>query len=180
MRNLILVLLLAGCGGTRVGYIDPDRAVQQTDEWRAVQGDAKAYADSRQPEIDAAKDAVQKARAAKAPAEEIVARETKYGEVAGQIDQEVKRRLNAGGQKIYQAEQRLFESFVASEHVDVIAPVAGAIYIDPKVDLTAKLAKRYDAQAGSATVQQVADLTAQVADLKAQQAKQGSPPLAKK
>jgi Skp family chaperone for outer membrane proteins len=79
MRNAILILALAAGCGTKVGYVDPERAIQQTDEWKSVQAATKAYAESRQPELDWMKDAIQKARASKAPAEEIVSKETKYG-----------------------------------------------------------------------------------------------------
>jgi Skp family chaperone for outer membrane proteins len=180
---LIAALLFAGCG-TRIGYVDPERSVQQTDEWRAVQADVKAYAESRQPELDALKDALVKARTAKASAEEIVAKETKYGEMYSQVQAEAKRRADAGAAKISAAEARMAEALALAEGFDVVAFSGGAAYINPKVDLTAKMAKRYDEQAGAASVAQVAELRAQVADMKtkeaALEAKQGSPALAKK
>lgn len=184
MNRIVLIAILAAGCGTRVGYVDPERAIQQTDEWRAAQSDAKAYADSRQPELDAAKDALQKARADKAPAEQIVAKETKYGELFNQVNAEVKRRTDAAAVRISAEMTKELETVATERGVAAIAYVSGAAWVDPKLDVTADLAKHCDARAKAASVGQVADLQAKMKEqseqLAALRAGQGSPPLAKK
>jgi Skp family chaperone for outer membrane proteins len=181
MKSLSVLVLFAvttiGCG-TRVGYIDPQSAIQQTEEWRQVEASVTAYSASQQPAIDAAKDAVTKARTAKDPGDEIVAKENKYGDLVNALNAEVKRREDAGGSKILDGMRKLIEPMAAADGLGAVVPRAGAVWIDPKLDLTEKLAKKYDAQAAAASVGEVQQLRQEVADLKA--AKQGSPPLAKK
>jgi len=173
---IVATLALSACG-TRVGYVDPDRAIQQTDEWRTVQADAKAYADSRQPDVDRATAAVKKSRDEKATAEKVLADEAAAADVRQQVDAEVRRRLDVGAKKIGAAMSGSFDSFAVAQNVVAIAPLKAAFWIDPRLDLTAQLAKHYDQQIRAGVSTEVQELRAENAALRA---KQGSPPIAKK
>jgi hypothetical protein len=142
-----------------------------------VQAEAKLYADSRQPALDAANAAVQKARADKAPADEVLAKATKAGQLAEEVNVEVQRRANASVIKIRNAEKRLAADLLAERNLDAIAYIGDAMYVKPNLDLTDQLAKLYDKQAGAASVGEVQELRAEISALKT---KQASPPLAKK
>jgi len=171
MKTLIIATLwLASCG-TRVGYVDPQRAIKQTDEWRTVQAGATAYAESRQPDLDKAQAMLAKARGAKASAEVILADETEANALKQQIDAEVKARLDAGGGKIGAAMTQTLGQFAEAQGVSVVLPATGAYWVDPRLDLTTALAKHYDQG-------KIQRLEAKVSELEAQH--QASPPLAKK
>ena len=178
MKTAIILAVLTLCAcAPRIGYVDPQRAIQQTDEWKTVQSDAKTYADSRQPEVDQAAAALKKLRETKAPAADILAAETRANEVQQQVNAEVRRRLDAGAQKIAAVLAASIEPFAAEQHLSAIIPTTGALWIDPSSDLTGALAKRYDKTRAPATTAEVQAMRDKIA---AYEARVGSPPLAKK
>jgi hypothetical protein len=69
------------------------------------------------------------------------------------------------------------QRLAAEEGFDAIQPIDGAFYVNPVKDITDRVAKRYDQGAAAASVDEVQALRDKVA---AMEAKQGSPPLAKK
>jgi hypothetical protein len=107
----------------------------------------------------------------------VLAKATKAGQLAEEVNVEVQRRANASVIKIRNAEKRLAADLLAERNLDAIAYIGDAMYVKPNLDLTDQLAKLYDKQAGAASVGEVQELRAEISALKT---KQASPPLAKK
>jgi Skp family chaperone for outer membrane proteins len=173
MKIALLTVIVIAAGCTRTGYVDPQRAVKQTDEWRSAEREAKAYADSHQPDLDKAQDAIKKAREAKASAEVILSDETKASQLENEINGEVSKRLNAVAGKIWDRMGSSLGKVAADHHVSGVIPLRDALWIDHDSDLTDYLAKAYDRDQAGAELQALREQVAQ-------QAKQGSAPIAKK
>lgn len=169
MTKLMLaipLLALAACA-PKTAYVDANRAVFATQEFKDAQADAEAYKDSRMSDYNVAVAAVKKASDAKDEAGTKAA-QAKQDVIAKETNEEIKHRLDVAGEKIWERMRSM-----VSQLAPAVIPLQAALYIDPSLDMTATLAARYDQ-----SDRELATLRKENATLRASQATPPSKPVA--
>lgn len=182
---LVPFLALAACTpSSRIAFVNTDQAIAQTSDWKAAQVDLKAFTDGGKPAYDTAVAALKKAQDAKAPEADLKNLGARVDQIATANNDEVKRRSDATAQRILQGMGRILPRLAEARGVGSIVLIKSAAYIDPRLDVTGDLADRYNAGDGAGAAEiaalkaKAAQDAARIAQLEAEKAKQGSPPVA--
>lgn len=190
----IAVAVLSGLAGgagvqllaraPRVGYVDPTAALNQTADGKSLAAALNAFSAEKRAQVAAARTDVQRAKDAKKGADEIAALQAKADDLQSAADKEFAKRRDDGAARISAGLNRLIPK-IRAEH-GFAALQQTPVDVDPALDVTSELARRYDLGEGAAApppmaseeaTRKIADLEKKVADMAARPP-QPSPPVA--
>ncbi len=147
----------------KVGFVDLQRAIPETEEGRKAKASLKKIFDQKQKEIDERQEAVRKAgedlqkKRTLLPAETVRQKEVELGEQVQQIQQtylrhqqDLQQKEQEAMQKIVERMQRIIGKIASAENLTMVVEKSALVFAKPHLDLTNELIRRYNAGEGAA------------------------------
>lgn len=161
-------------GETKLGYVDIDRAANESEEGKKAIGNLKELMSSKQAAVtekgkslekmkgDLEKQgAVMSAEARKAKIEEAERAERDFQRMLADVKQELEKKQRELTESVYKEIMGVIEKIGQEENYSAILPVQQLLYADKALDLTEEVIKRYNAVKGAAKTDAKADAKAE-------------------
>jgi outer membrane protein len=145
----------------KIGYVDMQRALNETDDGKQAKAALKKVFDQKQKELDEQQEELKKAiedldkKRTLLPADKVREKETELQGRMQKVQQTYLRHqqdLSAKEQeatgKIFERMNRIIAKIAASENFSMIFDRSGVVYTKPHLDLTNDLIRRYNAGEG--------------------------------
>ena len=172
MRHLLGAFLLVGAAGgaaraqeaTKIGYVDMQRALGETEDGRKAKADLKKVFDQKQKELDEQQENLKKAmddlnkKRTLLPVEKV---REKEGELQNEVQkvqqtfmrhqQDLAQREQEVTGRIFERMQRIIGRMASTEAFTMVFDrnQAGLVFAKPHLDLTNELIRRYNAGEGA-------------------------------
>jgi Outer membrane protein (OmpH-like) len=171
MRRFLAILVVASAIGCapRIGYVDRNKAMNDTADGQAAIAALGAFASEKKAAIVAAQAEFKKAQDAKPDEATLKDAQAKLDDMARTAQVEFEQRQSASAAKISAGIDRILAKLRSDHHLDAL--VAKPLDVDPSLDLTAELVARYNNGDGAplppdeAAAKKIADLEKKVAGL---------------
>jgi outer membrane protein len=176
--SLAIAALLCSLSGpahagdaARIGYVDLQRAVNETEDGKKASAEIKADTDAKVKVLEQHDEAIKKAEAAKEKPEALQARRLKAAQLRQQYVEQIGQRERESTAKIAERLIRVLNSIGTARKLSIVQAPA-MLYRGPGVvDITDEAIKRYNAGEGRETAEELARARAEVAALKAENEK---------
>lgn len=166
-RVTLFVVLMLGASTAfaeevKIGYVDMQRALNETDDGRKAKAQLKKVFDQKQKELDEQQEELKKAiedldkKRTLLPADKVREKETELQTRMQKVQQTYMRHqqdLSAKEQeataKIFERMNRIIAKIAATENFSMIFDRAGVVFAKSHLDLTNELIRRYNAGEGA-------------------------------
>jgi outer membrane protein len=166
-RFLVLAVLLLGSSAAfaedfKLGFVDMQRALNETDDGRKAKAALKKVFDQKQKELDEQQAALKKdiedldKKRTLLPADQVREKEGELQQRMQKVQQTYLRHqqdLSAKEQeataKIYERMNKIIAKIAASENFSMIADKSALVFAKPHLDLTSELIRRYNSGEGA-------------------------------
>jgi outer membrane protein len=166
-RFLVLAVLLLGSSAAfaeefKMGFVDMQRALNETDDGRKAKAALKKVFDQKQKELDEQQAALKKdiedldKKRTLLPADQVREKEGELQSRMQKVQQTYLRHqqdLSAKEQeataKIYERMNKIIAKIAASENFSIIADKSALVFAKPHLDLTSELIRRYNSGEGA-------------------------------
>jgi outer membrane protein len=162
----VAVLVLCGSSALaedmKLGYVDMQRALNETEDGRKAKADLKKVFDQRQKELDEQQATLKKdmedleKKRTLLPADkvhekeaDIQARMQKVQQAYMRYQQDLSGKEQAATGKIFERMNRIIAKIAASENLTMIVDKSALVFAKPHLDLTNELIRRYNAGEGA-------------------------------
>jgi outer membrane protein len=164
---IVSMPLVAHAEEVKLGYVDLQRALSETDDGRKAKANLKKIFDQKQKELDEQQEALKKdiddlnKKRTLLPADKVQAKEAELQERMQKVQQTYMRHqqdLSAKEQeatgKIFERMSRIISKIATSENFTMIfdKTQSSVLFAKPHLDLTNELIRRYNAGEGAAPV----------------------------
>ena len=163
---LAAVLVLASSSAfaqeMKLGFVDMQRALNETEDGRKAKADLKKVFDQKQKELDEQQTAIKKdiddleKKRTLLPADKVREKEAELQSRMQKVQQTYLRHqqdLSAKEQeataKIYERMNKIIAKIAASENFSMIADKSALVFAKPHLDLTSELIRRYNSGEGA-------------------------------
>jgi len=166
-RLAVFVVLMLGASKVvaeevKIGYVDMQRALNETEDGRKAKAQLKKVFDQKQKELDEQQEELKKAiedldkKRTLLPADKVHEKETELQGRMQKVQQTYLRHqqdLSAKEQeataKIFERMNRIIAKIAASENFSMIFDRGGVVFAKPHLDLTNELIRRYNSGEGA-------------------------------
>jgi outer membrane protein len=173
-RYLVLATLLLGTSSAfaeemKLGFVDMQRALNETDDGRKAKAALKKVFDQKQKELDEQQAALKKdiedldKKRTLLPPEQVRDKEAELQQRMQKVQQTYMRHqqdLSSKEQeataKIYERMNKIIQKIAASENFTMIVDKSALVFAKPHLDLTNELIRRYNAGEGGDTAKTAA------------------------
>jgi len=166
-RLAVFVVLMLGASKVmaeevKIGYVDMQRALNETEDGRKAKAQLKKVFDQKQKELDEQQEELKKAiedldkKRTLLPADKVHEKETELQSRMQKVQQTYLRHqqdLSAKEQeataKIFERMNRIISKIAAAENFSMIFDRGGVVFAKPHLDLTNELIRRYNSGEGA-------------------------------